>query len=90
MSALDAKMDELGRRFAARAAEERAGLAAALAADDRETLQARAHKLAGIAPMFGHAEIGEAALALELAAEEGGDVAPVVARLDGLLAALSC
>jgi HPt (histidine-containing phosphotransfer) domain-containing protein len=51
-------------------------------------VQDRAHKLAGIAAMFGHPDVGEAALALELAAEAGDPIGPAAARLDTLLAAI--
>ena len=88
MSAVDSKMAELAARFAARSAEERAALSAALREGDLASLQSRAHKLAGIAPMFGHAGIGDAALDLELAVEEGGDFEASARRLDALLAAI--
>jgi len=88
MTALEAKMAELATRFAARAAQERAALAAELAAGNRGEVQFRAHKLAGLGAMFGHPAVGEAALALEAAAEHGGDMAGPAARLDALLAEL--
>ena len=81
-------MAELAARFAARAGEERLGLVAALAADDRATLRDRAHKLAGLAGMMGHEDIGQAALALEETIEAEGDPGPAAAKLTGLLAAL--
>ena len=88
MSAVDNKMAELAARFAARSAEERTALSTALHEGDLAALQSRAHKLAGIAPMFGHSDIGEAALELELAVEESGDVEASARRLDTLLAAI--
>ncbi|MEB3416799.1 Hpt domain-containing protein [Alteriqipengyuania sp. WL0013] len=82
------RMAQLAGQFAARAADERARLAVALAASDRASLQEQAHKLAGIAGMFGHPRIGEAALELEEAAEGGFDVSAPGAELDSLLAEL--
>ncbi len=89
MNALTDKMAELSARFAQRAGAERAALAADLAAGNRADVQFRAHKLAGLGAMFGHPAIGEAALALEAAAEHGRDMAPAAARLDALLADLA-
>ena len=87
--ALAAKMAELSARFAARAADERAGLLAAVERGDRLAIETQAHKLAGIAQMFGHPEIGDAAARLEEAAIAGEDVTPAATRLDRLLVALS-
>ena len=88
MSAIDQKMATLAQRFAARAADERAGLAAELAQDDRDAVRQRAHKLAGIAPMFGFPALGEAALDLEMAAEEDADMAAPGAAVLALLEAI--
>ena len=82
-------MAELSARFEARAAEERAALAEALARNDREALRDRAHKLVGIAGMFGFPAIGDAASALETAAEIGEDVQGPARALDTLLAGIS-
>ena len=71
MSPVEAKLAELAVRFAARASGERAALAAAVAASDRDAIVERAHKLAGIAGMFGHEAIGAAAFSLEEAARRG-------------------
>ena len=73
MTPLERRIAELSARFSAQAGAERDALLAALAAGDRATLQSRAHKLAGTAGMFGHDDIGEAAFALETAAETGAD-----------------
>ena len=78
-------MAELARRFASRAEEERAALATAREQGDRDALRDRAHKLAGIAAMFGFPAVGESALALELAAENGEDVEPSALALEALL-----
>lgn len=86
---LEAKMAELAARFDARAPEERAALRAAVAKDDRAAVAARAHKLAGIAGMFGRPEIGAAALNLEEVAESDADMTQAADRLDALLAALA-
>ena len=79
------KMAELAARFAARAAEERKLLATAKAACDRDLLRDRAHNLAGVAPMFGHADIGSAALELEAVVENGEPFDAALASLDLLL-----
>ncbi|MGN6499300.1 MAG: Hpt domain-containing protein [Tsuneonella sp.] len=88
MTPLENRLAELAGRFAARAPQERDAIAAALAAGDAATVVDRAHKLAGIAGMFGHADVGAAALALEEAVRAGGDGAAEGARLIGLLGAL--
>ena len=85
---LRAKIDELSARFAGQAAQHRAELAAACRAKDGDAVIAKAHKLAGIAPMFGYTAIGEAALALEAAAENGTGYLVEAERLDALLADL--
>lgn len=87
--AVKQKLADLSARFGARANEYRRALAAAVAADDRAMLAAEAHKLAGIAAMFGHPRIGEAALALEQAAEGDAAYADEMASLDLLLAEIS-
>ncbi len=75
MTELEQKMALLAERFAASASAERNALAAALAEEDRQAVRDQAHKLAGVAAMFGHAELGEAAFALETIVETGGDIA---------------
>jgi len=67
----------LRAKFASRLPEHRESLLAALAADDRERLVGRAHRLAGIAGMMGSAEVGQAALRLEeeLRSDKVGDAA---------------
>lgn len=87
-AALAAKLAELSQRFASRAADERAAIEQALADGDRAAIARRAHTLAGNAGMFGHPEIGAAALELEEAAETGGELEPAANRLLGRLAAL--
>lgn len=86
--ALKAKLAELERRFLERADEHRRAIAGALAAGNRQELAERAHKLAGIAGMFGQPAIGAAALALEEAVETGSDPQPAATRLIDLLGAL--
>jgi HPt (histidine-containing phosphotransfer) domain-containing protein len=86
---LEQRIAELSARFSAQAGHERDALLAALAAGDRETLQSRAHKLAGTAGMFGHDDIGEAAFALETAAELGTDCTGPARRLAGMLGELA-
>jgi HPt (histidine-containing phosphotransfer) domain-containing protein len=88
MTDIERKMAELAARFADRADEERAAFTASLAAGDHAAIAARAHRLAGIAGMYGHPLITEAALALEAAAEEGHAMDAEAQRLLELLAAL--
>lgn len=88
MTPLESKLAELAARFAARAPEEREAIAAALASGDRQWVIDRAHKLAGIAGMFGHPHVSEAALALEEAARAGRDGSTEGARLLDLLGAI--
>ncbi|WP_126176923.1 Hpt domain-containing protein [Tsuneonella rigui] len=85
MSGIESKLAELAARFAARAPAERAAIAEALAAGDTQEVIDRAHKLAGIAGMFGHHEVGQAALALEEAAMASEDCAQPGAALLALL-----
>jgi HPt (histidine-containing phosphotransfer) domain-containing protein len=85
VSTIESKLAELAARFAARAPAMRAAIAAALAAGDTPAVIEGAHKLAGIAGMFGHADIGDAALALEDAAMTGADCAEHGAALLALL-----
>lgn len=85
MSGLESKLAEFAARFVARVPEERAAIAEALAKRDMPALIDRAHKLAGIAGMFGHADIGAAALALEETALAGRDCAREGAALIALL-----
>jgi HPt (histidine-containing phosphotransfer) domain-containing protein len=88
VSGIESKLAELAARFAARAPAERAAIAEALAAGDNPAVIDRAHKLAGIAGMFGHREIGEAAFALEDAVLAQRDCAKPAADLLALLDAL--
>jgi HPt (histidine-containing phosphotransfer) domain-containing protein len=85
VSGIESKLAELAARFAARAPAERAAIADALAARDTPAVIDRAHKLAGIAGMFGPHEIGQAALALEEAALTGEHCAEPGAALLALL-----
>ena len=85
MSGIESKLAELAARFAACAPAERAAIADALAAGDTPAVIDRAHKLAGIAGMFGHHAIGEAAHTLEEAALAGEDCAQLGAALLSLL-----
>ena len=86
--ALNAKLAELERRFIGQAGEHRRAIAGAVAAGNRQELAERAHKLAGIAGMFGQTDIGAAALALEAAIDGGIDPHPAATRLIDLLRAL--
>lgn len=88
MSDTDAKLAELAARFAARVPMERSALASAIVTGDRHAIAGLAHKLSGIAGMFGHAGISDAARELELSAERGDDFAAEARHLDRCLSAL--
>ena len=75
----------MAARFAARAGEHEAALQAAIAADDREAIASQAHRLAGIAGMFGQPQVGEAAARLEDIVEAGGDYLDAAERLSAML-----
>ena len=89
MTGLDARMAELRARLAQRCGNEHVAISAALAANDRETLQDRAHKLAGIAGMLGAPEVGHAALALEESLIAGQDFQEEATLLLARLAAVT-
>lgn len=88
MTDIESKMAELAARFAARAVDERNTFLALLATGDRATIAERAHKLAGIAGMYGHPRITDASLALEIAVEEGRSIDSEARLLVDLLAAI--
>ena len=80
MDEIDARLPAIAERFAAAARDSTAAIKAALDREDWSELARLCHSLAGRAGMFGHAEIGEAARAVE----EGlgaGLSRPVVAAL---------
>ena len=89
MITVEGQLAQLAARFDARAPAERAALEKALLDDDHQTLASQAHKLAGIAGIFGRDEIGIAAFALEEAIEAGGDILSAAALLDALLEKLA-
>ena len=89
MNVIDSKIAELASRFAGRADKEREALAQAFVAGDRIALRDRAHKLAGVSAMFGFDEIGNAAFALEEAADSGASLEEPYARLDRALREIS-
>lgn len=84
MSDFDERMAVLRARFVARAAEQRAQLAAALLAEDRDETRRLAHGLSGSAGVFGFPEISADAQALEEAVDEGAD-SEALKRLAALL-----
>lgn len=88
MNDFERKIAELSARFAAKAGEQRESLAAAQARGDLTDLRDQAHKIAGIAGMFGQDEIGAAAFVLESALEAGTRHAEHLVRLQELLTAL--
>ncbi|ALE17389.1 hypothetical protein AMC99_02103 [Altererythrobacter epoxidivorans] len=85
---MKAKMHELAARFAAQVGNYRAVLEQAMNANDLGEVQALAHKLAGIAPMFGYENVGNAALDLEDAVSAGENHSAAAQQLDFLLASI--
>lgn len=68
--------------------EDRDALREAVAQQDRDRLQALAHRLAGTAPSFGLTEVGEAARMLDELLQGGagdGEVEEAARKLIGLL-----
>ena len=88
MSDAEVQMQKLRQRFQARAASDRSALISALEAGDRSRLLHLAHGLAGVAGIFGYADIGGHASALEEAVELGADDAAVKALGQELIEAL--
>lgn len=88
MSGPDARMAILRQRFHVRAAADRAAIATALEAGDRGRLLHLAHGLAGIAAIFGHADVGARAAALEEAVDQGLGDACLADPCQALIAAL--
>ncbi|HJT41576.1 MAG TPA: hypothetical protein VJ762_14700 [Sphingobium sp.] len=88
MKGADAQLEALRRRFHARARTDSASILVALKERDREKLLYLAHGLAGIAGIFGHAEIGAQAAAVEEGLEAGLDEAGLAHRALALVAAL--
>ena len=86
MSEFDAKIRELAQRFAARTGVIRVELGEMREANDLVGMEDLAHRLAGIAGMFGHDRIGNAALELEQAVHKGGDIESAADELDARLA----
>ena len=72
----DDPLAALRGRFRDRAAETAARLRAHLAGDEEPDLERLVHSLAGAATMFGHAELGEAALAADSTFAAGGRPTP--------------
>jgi HPt (histidine-containing phosphotransfer) domain-containing protein len=68
---MKAALDALAQRFAGRCRDNRAELALAVEAKDRDALKHLAHKLVGAAATFGHPELTAAAAAVEDALDAG-------------------
>ena len=83
-----AQMALLRERFLLRARADRAAIMAALDAGDRDRLLRLAHGLAGIAGIFGHADVGARASVLEDAVEAGEAGAALMAKARALADAL--
>lgn len=88
MTEADARMALLRQRFKARASADRAAIAEALGAGDRDQLLHLAHGLAGIAGIFGHAEVGACASSVEAAIDAAEPEAELAALTQALIAAL--
>lgn len=88
VNASDARMEALRRRFQDRARADGAALLIALQAEDRQRLLYLAHGLAGVAGIFGHAEISAQAAAVEAGLEAGLDEAALTHLVHRLVAAL--
>jgi len=84
---LDGRMAALRQRFAGRCAALSGQLREALAADHRDGLAVLAHSVAGNAGLFGFAELGEQAKALETVARRPEATADELRRLGQALAA---
>jgi HPt (histidine-containing phosphotransfer) domain-containing protein len=67
----DARMEQLRLRFQARAGEDRARLEESVAGERWDEILRIAHGLSGIAGVFGHHEVGEAAQLVEEAIDTG-------------------
>lgn len=70
MSGFEDRMEQLRARFILRAQDEQAAIATAVAAMDRDEVKRIAHGLSGSAGVFGFAEIGNEAQAVEEAVDE--------------------
>ncbi|MEO9326083.1 Hpt domain-containing protein [Nocardioides sp. C4-1] len=81
-------LDRAIANFQVNSADAVAAVHAAIAAGDVDTLRARAHKIAGSALNLGLPRAGEAARAVELAADTGS-VDPAVALVPELEAAMA-
>lgn len=88
MNEIERKMAEMSARFAAQAGKHRTALAGMIEHCDLDGLRDQAHRLAGMAGMFGQDAIGAAAFDLETALEEERDPLEAALRLDALLAEL--
>jgi HPt (histidine-containing phosphotransfer) domain-containing protein len=86
MTQFDARLAQLRVRFQARAAEDRARLAVALAARDLAQIRRLSHGLSGSGGVFGFASLSEAAEAVELAADEQR----AWGEIEGLCHVLAC
>ena len=86
--ALQDKLAELARRFAAQAPEQAETVRSLVREDDMQALGMLAHGLAGHAGMLGHPRIGEAALEIEELIDRGADPVAAINRLLDLLDAL--
>jgi HPt (histidine-containing phosphotransfer) domain-containing protein len=86
MEEFERRMAVLRERFVERARADAAALQEAAADGDRVALRQLAHGLAGNAGLFGHAELGQAAKALEIALDQPGSAEGWRKPLDEVLA----
>lgn len=86
MEEFERRMAALRDRFVERARADAAALRTAAAKADRAALRQIAHGLAGNAGLFGHAELGQAARALEIVLDQPEPEADWQGQLDQVLA----
>lgn len=89
MTAFEERMKALRRRFQDRAADAHRRIVRALDPLDQAELRIVSHQLAGIAAIFGHPQVGDAAERVEAALDEALLDAELSARSNALLEALA-
>lgn len=89
MAEIDARLAAIAKRFAAAAGESAAAIGAALGREDWSELARLCHSLAGRAGMFGHADIGDAARAVEEGVDAGLSAPAITELTQDLLARMA-
>jgi HPt (histidine-containing phosphotransfer) domain-containing protein len=88
VTSFEARMAVLGERFRGRARDDAARIRGALARGELDEVMRASHGLAGVAGIFGHHAIGDAAERVELGVDEALPPAEVESRCRQLLALL--